>query len=178
MSPSFSEAAAPAAPGPLSADPAISRRAAQTGTLQWVPQDMIDAVLPEVITADYHQCQGGDVTHIGHPIEMIKVDSPWPAVCKYCGLRYINNEMAAKTADWSWLVGVRPFPLLCLCMHTLASHFRGPTAWPALSLQGRRSPCSRVRWCFASRWTPRACPHTMASRLTRRASPPAVNWLP
>ena len=68
---------------------------------------MVDEVLPIVISGDYVQCQGGDDTLIGHPIEMIKVDSPWPAVCKYCGLRYINKDEAAKTADWSFLVGVR-----------------------------------------------------------------------
>ena len=68
---------------------------------------MIDEVLPIVIDDDYVLCNGGDDTLVGHPIEMIKVDSPWPAVCKYCGLRYINREMAAKNADWAFLVGVR-----------------------------------------------------------------------
>ena len=67
---------------------------------------MIDEVLPIVIDDDYVLCNGGDDTLVGHPIEMIKVDSPWPAVCKYCGLRYINKDMAAKNADWAFLVGV------------------------------------------------------------------------
>ena len=79
----------------------------QTGKLEHVPETMIDEVLPIVIDDDYVLCNGGDDTLVGHPIEMIKVDSPWPAVCKYCGLRYINREMAAKNADWAFLVGVR-----------------------------------------------------------------------
>ena len=71
-----------------------------------MPEAMIDEVLPIVIDTDYVLCNGGDDTLVGHPIEMIKVDSPWPAVCKYCGLRYINKDMAAKNAEWAFLVGV------------------------------------------------------------------------
>jgi hypothetical protein len=113
----------------------VVRADAQTGTLQYVPQDMIDEVLPEVISADYIQCQGGDDTFIGHPIEMIKVDSPWPAVCKYCGLRYINKDMAANTADWSFLVGVRPTArrssllralVFCSCAAAIRRVYRQP----------------------------------------------------
>ncbi len=80
--------------------------ATQTGELKHVPATMIDEVLPIVIDDDYVLCNGGDDTLVGHPIEMIKVDSPWPAVCKYCGLRYINKDMAAKNAEWAFLVGV------------------------------------------------------------------------
>ena len=92
---------------PVPLRPASHTAAAQTGTLQYVPEAMIDEVLPIVIDDDYVLCNGGDDTLVGHPIEMIKVDSPWPAVCKYCGLRYINKDMAAKNAEWAFLVGVR-----------------------------------------------------------------------
>ena len=81
-----------------------------TGTTAHVPQTMINEVTPIVVDGDYVNCNGGGDTLTGHPIEMIKVDSPWPAVCKYCGLRYISREHAHKSAEWAHLVGVRALP--------------------------------------------------------------------
>ena len=75
-----------------------------------MPQTMINEVTPIVVDGDYFNCNGGGDTLTGHPIEMIKVDSPWPAVCKYCGLRYISREHAHKSAEWAHLVGVRALP--------------------------------------------------------------------
>ena len=81
-----------------------------TGTTAHVPQTMINEVTPILVDGDYFNCNGGGDTLTGHPIEMIKVDSPWPAVCKYCGLRYISREHAHKSAEWAHLVGVRALP--------------------------------------------------------------------
>ena len=119
---------------------------------------MIDEVLPIVIDDDYVLCNGGDDTLVGHPIEMIKVDSPWPAVCKYCGLRYINREMAAKNADWAFLVGVRngmplslgpacrPPPSLILrcCAHLSASQAdpKGLPTYDGVAADSTRQPYS------------------------------------
>ena len=80
-----------------------------------MPQTMINEVTPIVVDGDYFNCNGGGDTLTGHPIEMIKVDSPWPAVCKYCGLRYISREHAHKSAEWAHLVGVRALPPPPIC---------------------------------------------------------------
>jgi len=77
---------------------------------------MINEVTPIVVDGDYVNCNGGGDTLTGHPIEMIKVDSPWPAVCKYCGLRYISREHAHKSAEWAHLVGVRALPPPPMCV--------------------------------------------------------------
>eukprot|EP01047_Picozoa_sp_COSAG01_P020399 COSAG01_NODE_1160_length_11460_cov_196.773611_10_plen_80_part_00 len=59
-------------------------RGAQLGTLKYVPQQMIDEAPVTVIGTDHVLCVGGDDTALGHPVEYIKLDSPEPAVCKYC----------------------------------------------------------------------------------------------
>ena len=87
-----------------------------TGTTAHVPQTMINEVTPILVDGDYFNCNGGGDTLTGHPIEMIKVDSPWPAVCKYCGLRYISREHAHKSAEWAHLVGVRALPPPPMCV--------------------------------------------------------------
>ena len=75
-----------------------------TGPLQHVPIEMIDQVLPIVCEDDWVLCAGGDDVLLGHPVEYIKLDSPAPAECKYCGIRYINYDQAQKSPDWSFLV--------------------------------------------------------------------------
>jgi uncharacterized Zn-finger protein len=142
---------------PVPLRPASHTAAAQTGTLQYVPAAMIDEVLPIVIDDDYVLCNGGDDTLVGHPIEMIKVDSPWPAVCKYCGLRYINTDMAAKNAEWAFLVGVRMRSFFSKC-------------WPKSACQPPPMRSSLVWRCPRCRRTRQACRCTRALRRTALAS--------
>ena len=49
----------------------------------------------------------GDDTALGHPVEYIKLDSPYPAVCKYCGLRYMDAKQVAKSPEWSHLLNTQ-----------------------------------------------------------------------
>lgn len=35
-------------------------------------------------------CDGGGGS-LGHPLEFIKLDSPYPAVCKYCGAKFMSS---------------------------------------------------------------------------------------
>ena len=155
LSPALSVVPSDALPVPLR--PASHTAAAQTGTLQYVPEAMIDEVLPIVIDDDYVLCNGGDDTLVGHPIEMIKVDSPWPAVCKYCGLRYINKDMAAKNAEWAFLVGVRMRSFFSKC-------------WPKSACQPPPVRSSLVWRCPRCRRTRQACRCTRALRRTALAS--------
>lgn len=36
-------------------------------------------------------CDGGGGA-LGHPLEFIKLDSPYPAVCKYCGAKFQSSD--------------------------------------------------------------------------------------
>mmetsp|Transcript_1532 Transcript_1532/g.2535 ORF Transcript_1532/g.2535 Transcript_1532/m.2535 type:complete len:135 (+) Transcript_1532:104-508(+) len=54
--------------------------------------EMIQQVPPIVVEGkNVVACDGGGGAE-GHPIEFIKLDMPYPAVCKYCGLRYIAKK--------------------------------------------------------------------------------------
>lgn len=35
-------------------------------------------------------CDGGGGS-LGHPLEFIKLDAPYPAVCKYCGAKFMSS---------------------------------------------------------------------------------------
>ncbi|GAB0493819.1 hypothetical protein MMPV_005105 [Pyropia vietnamensis] len=36
-------------------------------------------------------CDGGGGS-LGHPLEFIKLDAPYPAVCKYCGAKFMSSD--------------------------------------------------------------------------------------
>uniref|UniRef100_A0A7S0T4V0 Zinc finger CHCC-type domain-containing protein n=1 Tax=Erythrolobus madagascarensis TaxID=708628 RepID=A0A7S0T4V0_9RHOD len=55
--------------------------------------DLIQQVPPIEVEGNVAVCDGGGGAE-GHPIEYIKLDSPYPAVCKYCGLRYVSKKYA------------------------------------------------------------------------------------
>ncbi|KAA8497113.1 NADH dehydrogenase ubiquinone iron-sulfur protein 6, mitochondrial [Porphyridium purpureum] len=54
--------------------------------------DMIQQVAPILVDGNVVVCDGGGDPSVGHPIEFIKLDMPYPAVCKYCGLRYARKN--------------------------------------------------------------------------------------
>jgi len=55
------------------------------------PQESIDMIPPIVVSGTLAKCDGGGGA-LGHPVEFIRLDprSDEPAVCKYCGLRFIS----------------------------------------------------------------------------------------
>lgn len=57
-------------------------------------EELVHRVAPIVVDDDVVRCFGVNAVGIGHPVEYIqlnKKDPHKPAVCKWCGLRFIRN---------------------------------------------------------------------------------------
>ncbi|OMP01523.1 Zinc finger, CHCC-type [Corchorus olitorius] len=56
------------------------------------PMELINEVPPIKVEDRIVACEGDTNPALGHPIEFICLDKKEPAVCKYCGLRYIQEH--------------------------------------------------------------------------------------
>ncbi|KAM0945685.1 putative Zinc finger, CHCC-type [Dioscorea sansibarensis] len=56
------------------------------------PMELISEVPPIKVEGRIAACEGDSNPALGHPIEFICLDLKDPAVCKYCGLRYVQNH--------------------------------------------------------------------------------------
>ncbi|KAF7148458.1 hypothetical protein RHSIM_Rhsim03G0221400 [Rhododendron simsii] len=56
------------------------------------PMELIDEVPPIKVEGRIVACEGDNNPSLGHPIEFICLDLDQPAVCKYCGLRYLQED--------------------------------------------------------------------------------------
>ncbi|WOL17432.1 NADH dehydrogenase [Canna indica] len=54
------------------------------------PMELINDVPPIKVEGRIVACEGDSNPALGHPIEFICLDLEAPAVCKYCGLRYVQ----------------------------------------------------------------------------------------
>ncbi|KAH0686592.1 hypothetical protein KY290_018202 [Solanum tuberosum] len=53
--------------------------------------ELISEVPPIKVEGRIAACEG-DSPALGHPIEYICLDLPEPAICKYCGLRFVQDH--------------------------------------------------------------------------------------
>ncbi|KAJ8904378.1 hypothetical protein NDN08_000897 [Rhodosorus marinus] len=53
--------------------------------------DLVDEIKPVAVEGRVATCDGGGGA-LGHPIEYIKLDNPYPSVCKYCGNRFVQKH--------------------------------------------------------------------------------------
>ncbi|KAL6503985.1 hypothetical protein OROGR_025908 [Orobanche gracilis] len=56
------------------------------------PMELINEVPPIKVQDRIVACEGDNDPALGHPIEFICLDKVEPAVCKYCGLRYVQDH--------------------------------------------------------------------------------------
>ncbi|KAJ8554188.1 hypothetical protein K7X08_024866 [Anisodus acutangulus] len=56
------------------------------------PMELINEVPPIKVEGRISACEGDTNPALGHPIEYICLDLPEPAVCKYCGLRFVQDH--------------------------------------------------------------------------------------
>ncbi|KAK4740655.1 hypothetical protein SAY87_024243 [Trapa incisa] len=56
------------------------------------PMELINEVPPIKVEGRIVACEGDNNPALGHPIEFICLDREEPAVCKYCGLRYVQDH--------------------------------------------------------------------------------------
>ncbi|GAB2293888.1 hypothetical protein Dimus_028100 [Dionaea muscipula] len=70
-----------------------------THTAKWMqdtskksPMQLINEVPPIKVEGRIVACEGDTNPALGHPIEFICLDKAEPAICKYCGLRYIQDH--------------------------------------------------------------------------------------
>ncbi|KAK8925750.1 hypothetical protein KSP39_PZI018983 [Platanthera zijinensis] len=56
------------------------------------PMELINEVPPIEVEGRIAVCEGDSDPSLGHPIEFICLDLKEPAVCKYCGLRYVQCD--------------------------------------------------------------------------------------
>ncbi|PKI69000.1 NADH dehydrogenase [ubiquinone] iron-sulfur protein 6, mitochondrial [Punica granatum] len=56
------------------------------------PMELINEVPPIKVEGRIVACEGDSNPALGHPIEFICLDLEEPAVCKYCGLRYVQEH--------------------------------------------------------------------------------------
>ncbi|KAK1261504.1 hypothetical protein QJS04_geneDACA008888 [Acorus gramineus] len=56
------------------------------------PMELINEVPPIKVEGRIVACEGDTNPALGHPIEFICLDLKDPAICKYCGLRYVQNH--------------------------------------------------------------------------------------
>ncbi|VAI87706.1 unnamed protein product [Triticum turgidum subsp. durum] len=56
------------------------------------PMELINEVPPIKVEGRIAACEGDKNPALGHPIEYICLDLDAPAVCKYCGLRYVQDH--------------------------------------------------------------------------------------
>ncbi|KAD4584249.1 hypothetical protein E3N88_21850 [Mikania micrantha] len=54
--------------------------------------ELISEVPPIKVEGRIAACEGDTNPALGHPIEFICLDKSEPAVCKYCGLRYVQDH--------------------------------------------------------------------------------------
>ncbi|KAG6750931.1 hypothetical protein POTOM_045446 [Populus tomentosa] len=54
------------------------------------PMELINEIPPIKVEGRIVACEGDTDPALGHPIEFICLDLKEPAVCKYCGLRYVQ----------------------------------------------------------------------------------------
>ncbi|KAJ6379663.1 hypothetical protein OIU76_016333 [Salix suchowensis] len=52
--------------------------------------ELINEIPPIKVEGRIVACEGDTDPALGHPIEFICLDLKEPAVCKYCGLRYVQ----------------------------------------------------------------------------------------
>ncbi|XP_058183019.1 NADH dehydrogenase [ubiquinone] iron-sulfur protein 6, mitochondrial [Rhododendron vialii] len=55
------------------------------------PMELINEVPPIKVEGRIVACEAGNPA-LGHPIEFICLDLDEPAICKYCGLRYVQDH--------------------------------------------------------------------------------------
>ncbi|KAF8044411.1 hypothetical protein BT93_A2410 [Corymbia citriodora subsp. variegata] len=79
---------------PSSKFPLISEHTAKwmQDTSKKSPMELINEVPPIKVEGRIVACEGDSDPALGHPIEFICLDLDEPAVCKYCGLRYIQEH--------------------------------------------------------------------------------------
>ncbi|XP_071732147.1 NADH dehydrogenase [ubiquinone] iron-sulfur protein 6, mitochondrial-like [Rutidosis leptorrhynchoides] len=70
-----------------------------THTSKWMqdttkksPMELINEVPPIKVEGRTAACEGDTNPALGHPIEFICLGKNEPAVCKYCGLRYVQDH--------------------------------------------------------------------------------------
>ncbi|KAK3286255.1 hypothetical protein CYMTET_6177 [Cymbomonas tetramitiformis] len=59
------------------------------------PMELIAEVPPIAVDSRIAECYGGENPSLGHPVEYIILDdtsADFPAVCKYCGLRFFRDH--------------------------------------------------------------------------------------
>ncbi|KAG9454417.1 hypothetical protein H6P81_007321 [Aristolochia fimbriata] len=56
------------------------------------PMELINEVPPIKVDGRIVACEGDTDPALGHPIEFICLDLDTPAICKYCGLRFVQNH--------------------------------------------------------------------------------------
>ncbi|ONK55767.1 uncharacterized protein A4U43_C10F780 [Asparagus officinalis] len=56
------------------------------------PMELINEVPPIKVEGRIVACEGDNDPALGHPIEFICLDLKDPAICKYCGLRYVQHD--------------------------------------------------------------------------------------
>ncbi|KAM7504970.1 hypothetical protein LguiB_003874 [Lonicera macranthoides] len=56
------------------------------------PMELINEVPPIKVEGRIAACEGDTNPALGHPIEFICLDLNKPAICKYCGLRYVQDQ--------------------------------------------------------------------------------------
>ncbi|KAL4557263.1 hypothetical protein LXL04_035436 [Taraxacum kok-saghyz] len=56
------------------------------------PMELINEVPPIKIDGRIAVCEGDTDPALGHPFEFICLDKPEPAICKYCGLRFVQDH--------------------------------------------------------------------------------------
>ncbi|PKU77243.1 NADH dehydrogenase [ubiquinone] iron-sulfur protein 6, mitochondrial [Dendrobium catenatum] len=89
--------------GPIISPTKCSARSLNTlvseHTVKWMqdiskksPMELINEVPPIKVEGRIVACEGDSDPALGHPIEFICLDLKDPAVCKYCGLRYVQDH--------------------------------------------------------------------------------------
>ncbi|KAL9274407.1 NADH dehydrogenase [ubiquinone] iron-sulfur protein 6, mitochondrial-like protein [Drosera capensis] len=56
------------------------------------PMQLINEVPPIKVEGRIVACEGDTNPALGHPIEFICLDKAEPAICKYCGLRFVQDH--------------------------------------------------------------------------------------
>ncbi|MFX6574583.1 zinc-finger domain-containing protein [Acinetobacter baumannii] len=56
------------------------------------PMELINEVPPIKVQGRIVACEGDNDVALGHPIEFICLDKAEPAICKYCGLRFVQDH--------------------------------------------------------------------------------------
>ncbi|CAI9767779.1 unnamed protein product [Fraxinus pennsylvanica] len=78
---------------------AVSSEVITSHTAKWMqdtskksPMELINEVPPIKVQGRIVACEGDNDPALGHPIEFICLDLNEPAICKYCGLRYVQGH--------------------------------------------------------------------------------------